>query len=237
MKSSSLLCTLIIAVFVINGCDSGTDSGPSLITQPPKAGSTYTFHSVDIDSLGGQVLGSDRTFMDSVMETDLSYNGKNRVMKLTRIEDDFILGGEEYFNFEPNGDISEFVDFGSFLSFPSLWITFPIQSRQAKTYTIFDTTLIVGGTSTRLTSTITVSYAGMSTMTIHDSTLTLIKVKILSTNKAVPDPQQVSASAIAYFYFAPSIGYIAQSYQEPYKISDQPYHNGEDIRLVDYVLR
>lgn len=235
MKPSLLLSTLFIAVSIFSGCDSGTNSGPSLATVAPKAGSSYTYFSVELDSLGRQIPGSDRMYTDSVMETDLSYEGKTRVMRVTRFENDFDRG-DAYYCFELNGDISAFIDFGGFFPFPSLWITYPVQSHQPKTYTVIDTTLIVGGQSMHITTKVTLSNEGISSMTIHDSTLMLTKIKVVGSNTITPDPENMSYSVIGYTYFAPSIGYVAQNHSDPYKIPDAPYQNGEDVKLVDYIL-
>lgn len=235
MKIIRFLCGIVIALLLWSGCDSSTDSGPSLAIQMPKMGSSYTYQRVDLDSLGRQIPGSELTFTDSVIETGLSYKGKTRVMHLTRLENNYAVG-DAYYSFEPNGDISAYIDYGGLLSLPSFWITYPVQSYQAKTYTLLDTTIVSGGTSTRMTAVATLSYAGISSMTIHDSTLMLVKIKIVGTQTITPDPQNMSYSVTADNYFAPSIGYVAQTHQDPYKIPGETFHRGEDIKLVDYLL-
>jgi hypothetical protein len=235
IKSSLLL--LATMILVLSGCDSESGNGPgtSLTTQAPNAGSSYTYHYVSYDSTG--TVDFEDTRIDSVAETNISFNGKNRVMRIAHVDEFGFGSGQSYFNFEPNGDISEFIDFGPFTPIQPLWVSYPIQSRTAKTYTILDTTIMRNGVSTKATSIVTISHSGISSMQVGDSTLTLVRIKLHASNSIVSQVENTAYSAAAYYYFAPSIGYIAQIHEDPIHIPDFPAQGGSDQLLVSYRLR
>jgi hypothetical protein len=139
----------------------------------------------------------------------------------------------KYFNFETNGDISEYQDFTDTPPLHSLWVTYPIQSQGTNSVTFIDTTIITGGISTHIVSKVTMSYEGVSSLPIYDSTLSIIKIKAIAKNIATSSVQNQIDSAIAHYYFAPSIGYIAKLRQEPGGLSS----NGSENTLIRFTLR
>ncbi len=229
---NSKVARILLSVVIVSqwGCDSDSVTEPTTTvkTSPPKAGSTFTFNQVRLDSLGRKISGSDVTHTDSVAETGISIYGKSNVM-MTVVGS---FGIKKYYNFESNGDISEYVDYSDTPPLRSFWVTYPIQSIGAKTYTLIDTTVTVSGISSRITSKAIVSYEGSSRLPIYDSSLTMIKIKTVGVNTVTSSVQNRTDSLIAYYYFAPSIGYIAKYREEPSSFGD-----GLEQTLISFVLQ
>jgi hypothetical protein len=198
------MCTLIAA------CDS--QSGPSItlgtMTVPP-VGTTYTYTEVDLDEQGQVVPGSEFTWTDSVAEIGGAHYGKNNVMVIT---DPGYPPGQwsSYFNFESNGDISEYQNFGGAQIMPNQWVTYPVASQGKRTYLLADTSFLYQGQQAYYKATMEVANEGISSMAIYDSALALVKIKMTGTVVATLGGQTDNTSVVEYYYFAPAIGYIAK---------------------------
>ncbi len=229
MKITFSLTLLLFSGIFIIGCDSDSGTSPttSLATRAPKVGSSFTFNQIRLDSLGKKVIASDVTQTDSVVEAMVSLYGKTNVAKIVGVP----FGQLKYFNYELNGDISEYIDYSDTPPLHSFWATYPIQSRATKLYTLIDTTVTVSGVTSHVVSTVSVSYEGISTLAIYDSTLTMIKIKTVGVNSVTSPVQNYSDSLTAYYYFAASIGYIAKQRQEP-----NSFGGGSEETLVSFRL-
>jgi hypothetical protein len=177
-------------------------SGTSkLITMPPKPGSTFTYVHVFYDSLNRRVEGN--IHVDTVMATGLSLYGKKNIMSVhSRIRSSG--NTPAYYNFEPNGDIS--------LYFENirLWLTYPIQSHSHRTYIFIDTI----SDNEHTVSKANISYEGISTMSLGDTSLAVTKIKWFGLFTFTNSVMNYTDTIIAYYYFAPSIGYLVKQRTE-----------------------
>lgn len=191
-------------------------------TVQPKVGSTYTYVHVRYDSLGRKIAGSEVFNIDTVIATGQSLYGKTQVMSITPLRGSGYLA---YFNFEPNGDISQYFQKSS------VWLTFPIQSHTLKSCTFLDTVYrgIVHSVSKA-----DLSFEGLDTMFIHDSSLTVAKIKWFGIFKSTASYGSKIDTIIGYYYFAPSIGYIAKQRTEESYVRDV---NPDEFILTKFTLK
>lgn len=211
------------------GCDSDSAENSSALptTLPPMTGSVYIYGRVDLDPLGRIISGSESTYSDSVAETDMTLYGKMNVMRIVSS-----TSGDRYFNFEANGDISEYQDFAPF---NPVWVTYPIQSKASQSIIIADTTILIAGQSTYFSSKINLTYEGISSMPIYDSSLVLAKTKVQAIINVVSPIQNQNDTINAYFYFSPSIGYIAKTEEDA--ITGSVQSNAAKSTLVSFTLK
>jgi hypothetical protein len=91
-------------------------------TKQPQMGSTFIFLGNPFDTKGRPILDSNIISEDSILEINLTLFGKTNVSHFLYTDLTNGTRAEKFFNYEPNGDISLFID-----SPISKWITFPVK--------------------------------------------------------------------------------------------------------------
>lgn len=245
MKKAFVLSGFLALAFFV-GCayDPGANTLPGK-TVAPKAGSTFTFKNVQIDTLGKTIDSSAYTSRDSIMEIGTTYSGKTNVTHLSSTDLKTGVKSDTYINYETNGDVSIFTGgggqsiFGG--TFPN-WLTLTVQSHTTTTLKLIDTTIsfLLGGVSlpVHIVAIDTQKYVNNGTASVSGNTLPVINMSelIVATFNAIL--LSSSTTSITKIAFAPSIGYITDQRSEPTKgIFGTRASNGSETTLISYTLK
>lgn len=237
----------IIGLFVVCCVGCAYNPGPNTLapgkTIPAKAGSTYTFKNVQIDTNGHTIDSTAYFTRDSVDEVGITYFGKTNVTHLTTIDQRFGYSvSEQYINYETNGDISIYSGGAGGLGLgggnvPD-WITYCVQSHQLTSFKFADTTIDFNGVPLHLTAFDSVVFVNNGTYHVGSTTLAVINMKqtatITGTVVVVP---LLTQTLVQHLSFAPSIGYYADQKTDPSKNPAGPSSQGNEVSLTSYTLR
>jgi hypothetical protein len=142
---------------------------------------------------------------------NVSFGGKNKVMVVTQAG--YAPGAwSQHFNFELTGDISEHMEIGG--PFSSSWLTYPVSTQGPRSVILADTSVIYSGELIHVTIKVDMTNEGVSSVKVGDTTLAVVKVKLVGTTSLTSPSANESQLTTAYYYYAPSIGYFAKQRQE-----------------------
>lgn len=204
--------TTILLILALGACFTACDSvnGPSMsvpATKSPKTGTLFTYNYVLFNEFGKPEFTFETT--DSVVER-FTFAGKETVIVLARpgfppSESDTHLA------YEFNGDISEY--YNSLGDMPSMWVTYPVQSLAAHTYTLIDTSGYLDGPEyAHGVVTMDVTFEGYTTMKIDTTTLVLVNIKAAMKAELTSATRHEIQRSDKHYSFAPELGCIAKEY-------------------------
>lgn len=214
---------LTVSSFGFTACNNDTTSTPTTPSSTkPGVGSQFISQTIELDSTGSPVIGSESYDTTRVIQTGLTVNGKTNALEMFDSYNDGSMD-TVYLRYEDNGDVSTLSpgDNG--------WTTYPFGSKQTSTRTV-DTNF----DGMPVTMTEKIEYNGTETLTIAGKSLSAQKLKLTltSANPALP------INATQNVWYVPSIGMIAKT-QEMYQIDLGMFSSsGGDIRtLQSYNLK
>jgi hypothetical protein len=240
----------VIITFFASGCKYEPDPIVPGKTVPSKTGSTYIYNNTPIDTNGHEMPDSAYMTVDSVASTETTFSGKVHVSMITSRNVQTGVQTISYFNYESNGDISEYAG-GSLLSFLGItfpdWITYPVQSHETAGFKAFDDTVRILPIPIHVLATDSMTYSGMTTFSTGDKTLGIFKLNHTTIYQGqiilLPPPFPALPfgpnSQVTVFSYAPAIGFYAERRAEPFKFpaGAAPSVNGLDKKLVSYNLK
>ncbi len=216
------------------GCSkSDTLTGPVNQTPTqPKAGSTFMLKTTPIDTNGVYHPENAKTEKDSVMESGIIFAGKTNVTHIMAKVMPSNSVSEAYFNYESNGDFSIYAS-GS--TSADAWVTYPFGS-QTPVYRTQDTTTIDGAFSVRIVENDTISVDSRPNLTINGTTLSTVKLKLVSLFTLSILGTSSSSRSVSYISYAPAVGYIVSAYKPPVRSASGSF-NGSETVLTSYSLK
>ncbi len=207
LKKISVL--LMLAVMVAACSQSTSPSGTTATYIQTKSGSTFTFDEYATDTTTGlPVPGTRDTAVQTVLQTGMTYMGKTNVTKIHEISpsvDDTI-----YINYETNHDVSVFE--ATALDTEPVWNALPTGSKSSNSITS-DTTVSVFGVPVETKISQTIAYLDNETMTVNGNSIGVSKLSETVSFTTISAGTSSTQSSLGYFYYAPSLGFIARTEQ------------------------
>lgn len=231
LKHTAILLALLV---VLTSCsDEAVNPGTITVVQA-KTGSTFTFDDYNTDTASGAIIPESRdTSVHTVVRTGITFNGKSNVSELsiTSTRDT----STAYISYESNGDIAVyFPGFSSTL----LWLNFPISSKTTVSVVLADTTVSFFGVTMQTKITAENSYVGTETLTVSGQSISAVKIKQSLKTKITTAGISEEDSRDSFFYFTPSLGYIAKVDQPSTTIPGTTTKSeGSMSVLMSYVLK
>ena len=172
IRTHTWLLFLAIAASGLIGCGNSSTTSPiaNPIT-PPKQGSVFRYHSYSFDSAGVKLPSSDVYDSNRVAAVGITYQGKTNVTQ-------FVWGDgyTSYCNYEPNGDISRYIDGNGAIGFKNGWLVEPIATRVKQTLNEEDTASVAWA---RLESSSS-AYVGASQLTFANHAFQAVTTEVTS---------------------------------------------------------
>jgi hypothetical protein len=176
----------------------------------PTAGSSYTYNVYDTDAAGAKVPGTDATQVDVILETGITYEGKENVFVVSE-------GGLlSYYSLEDNGDISVYLDAaqsGPLGAVIAGWKRLPYGSKKTNVVLLEkDTTITLEGVPVPVTVKIkqVASYTGETTVTIGGKSYNVDNVTFTTSADLLAIVVPVgNITNVVEAGFIPAIGYQA----------------------------
>jgi hypothetical protein len=215
------------------GCsDSDTTTGPGNnpnlgVGVAPKAGSWFRFTSIDLDSNGVPIVGSNGWEIDSIIQSGLTVFGKSNVVMIRSSTIGGGAGSEAYFCYESNGDVSMLIPEAT----DTTWKTVPFGSKIPR-ITHLDS-VIFGEPYSKDD---TLLYLGTETLTVRAVPLTASKVKMSVYEKASLFGSPFDTYTNTILSFSSSIGYFIHIYLGP-GLFLGIRSGGRDYTLTDYYIK
>ncbi|GEM_PF-3305485 len=228
MKTYRNLCILIIAAMIGGaGCKSNSSSpngGGTTTLTIPGVGSVFVYDDYQTDTLTGAKIPSTEKFdTTTVIATHISFAGKTNV---TQFRENAGGLNVSYMSYEPNGDVSFYVNSSGSPGSRSGWLTVPLASKGQQSFTEFDT--INGGVHSMTVETLT--YTGATTLTLAGNTFSAYTF----------NDQVLHNSSITYNnstdWFDAATGMVLQVDEpiiQPYGYKDR----GSHFALISYSIR
>lgn len=229
LKRLPLLLSLAMVVGLWTGCaETTTDGGDDNGLVQPKVGSSYTYTEYDTDE-GLKVDSTEKSTVERVVETNMTFEGKSDV---TKLEKTFPDNSTEvgYVRYLANNDIAVYFDLAAddeaFQDVESFWLTVPFGSKAPITTTLHDTDT--------LDLSVTVSYEGEETVTIGTEEQKVWKGKILMEGALVSGSINITFEATSLLSFLPRVGNLYRAEESSNSFGGL---TGSVQQLVSYSLQ
>lgn len=223
------------AIVFLVGCESNLtpDSDKLERAHPASVGSTFTFDSFPIDSLGNMPDDEVKyTLTDSIISNGESFGARSNVTTYMRTIKCAPVPEFYYHNFEPNGDLSECHRHSPM---DSLWTTFPIESRTPIIKNYYDSNTKTGTVKRQVT---TIEYDSTVSVVIRDTTLRAHKIRTTITMTVYVSNGDKNVYVFkSYHVIAPSIGYIVEWRNDPPLLNGYFDGKGSVSILRDYHIQ
>ncbi len=200
---------IVAGLLVFTGCSDDDPSNPgSESVTKAGVGSEFVYNEYETEN-DAKVDGTDQTVTMTVMEKDLTYQGKSEVYRWSEVYD----GGDEstlYIRYESNNDVSLYFDEEEIPFGDPLWLKLPFGSRTEQNLTLIDTVAEndLGGFDT-IRLKVKTTYVGEETVQYKGSALKVWVAKI-TISGIIPFPfvGQIQFNAESVMKFAPSLGFV-----------------------------
>lgn len=197
------LLLFLAAALVIASCSNTTDPTPEAPSMKvPGVGSTFTFDAYGTDDKDAKIPGTDSAFTESVVATNLSYEGKTGVWAVVSESSD-----TTFFCYDTNKDLLGYIGGGNDPLFGGLkWLRLPITTGSAITDTVVSTQDF-NGIPVELVAVITRNRVGDDQATVGTESIKTIKLA-LNYNLTVKALGQVvdQSTMSSTLWYAPSLG-------------------------------
>jgi hypothetical protein len=200
-------------IFAMAGCKSSTSPSASPMT-PAKAGSVFHMTTTISDDNGKTIDSYHAT--DSIVETGVSYSGKNNVVKYWGY-DDHGQSGYGYLAMLDNGDVALYLSSTTHSGFVDQWLTLPYSTGGPVESVILDTTVVNGPVSSRTRETASYSSTAGSSLQVNGETLDLLGVKGTYTSSSSLTANGITQNYPSqtlppfYYYWSTKIGFMPKS--------------------------
>ena len=233
MKHLLLPITLLPFLASCSKDDPVTPNPPSTTYVKVIAGSSFTYEKYETDSTGAKVAGTSETITETVLQTDMTRNGKSGVFMV--VNNDPTGPDTSYFAYESNNDISLELSFSQ-SELPPLWVKMPVASGGSVLSSNSVTVEHTPGFVSVLTDSVTVSQVGSQNITVKGSSIATTKMK-MSMRLTATGAIKYSFTVDTYVYYAPSLGYYVKMESAARPDPAGGWIHGNAQVLTDYTLK
>jgi len=236
MKHILLLFPFLVLFASCSKDDPITPNPPVTTYVKVKTGSSFTYEKYDTDSTGAKIAGTTQTIIETILKTDMTWNGKSGVFMVAN--NDPVEPDTMYYAYESNDDVSLEMNLTD-LGLPPLWVKIPVASGNPEVSVVSATTEISPGIIAEVSDSITVSLVGSESMTIKGNAIAVRKMKMNMSVRAMAGGITLyGMTVVMYVYYAPSLGFYAKTeYPAIRDAASGGWSNGSIQTLMDYVLK
>lgn len=232
------LLPLVALAFILVSCsDNPSDpSGPTTATTP-KAGSSFTFETVQTDtSTGAPIESTRRESSSTIAATGVSYMGRTNCVKFT--SEDNGTTTEGYINYPSSGDMELLHPTSTPGGLRYTWATVPVKTKGTTTTILYDSTIAIATFIYHNRMTAIYEHVGTETITVPAGTFEVDRIKQTSQIYFNINGAESTQELSGYLYYSHTLGFVIKTDYSLMRISSSgAATTGMYSVLKSYVLK